>query len=247
METRTERNMKFILGASAALLLAMAVGPASAQTAGQPYPYEPMAQPYPGQTPAQSYSSPTAPRSYGGTTMTPSGTGAMTSNQQASQSTLPQGSYLNECKDVRMLQDTLTAFCPRGDGTWQTTQLLNASSCTGNVQIAGGDLVCETPQVGSTTAPGGYNSSAGGTYQDLSQPLPHYGAFGTGPQPTATSVSPPTYAPEAGQTGAAPYGTYSYNPYPPYPPTALSPYPALPPAGYPAYPPAPPAPAPQPY
>lgn len=139
--------------------------------------------------------------------------------------TQPQGPYLTECKDVRMLQDTLTAFCPRGDGTWQTTQLVDAGTCRGGVQNAGGDLVCATPpQFGSTTSPESYSSSSGNTYGFPPAPPASYGAFGTGPQPTATSTYAPSYAPAPGRSYAAPsyngYGAYSYNPYGGYPPAA---------------------------
>jgi hypothetical protein len=199
--------MKSILAASPALLLAgaMLAAPASAQTMAPPDVSQPMAQPYAGQT---------APQPYSGQ-----------AQQQTAQGTLPRGSYLNECKDVRMLQDTLTAFCPRGDGTWQTTQLQHADSCPGGISNAGGDLVCGMPsQVGSTTPPQSYGSSAGSTYGTPAAPPASYGAFGTGPQPAATGVAPPAYAPVPGQTYAAPtyngYGAYTYNPYGAYPPAA---------------------------
>ena len=242
--------MKFLLGGSSALLLAaaMAAAPASAQTMAQPSPSQPMAPPYAGETSAQSYSSPAAPQSSSGAAVSPSGTGIVTANQPTTQAALPRGPYLNECKDVRMLQDTLTAFCPRGDGTWQTTQLLHGYSCTSGIQNAGGDLICETPQVGSATPPESYSSSSGGTYQDLPAPLPHYGAFGTGPQPMATVTYPAnTATPNPGYVAPsnAGDGTYGYNAYPAAPPVTPYPYPAVPPANpYPPYPPAPPAPQP---
>lgn len=210
--------MKSILAASPALLLAatMLALPAAAQTTAHPSMNQPTAQPYAGQTmQPQPYADQAMPR------------------QQSAEGTLPQGPYLRECKQVRMLQDTLTAFCPRGDGTWQTTQLVNASSCPGGVQNAGGDLVCETPsQVGSTTPPESYSSSYGGsTSGTLPAPAESYGAFGTGPQPTATSTYTPPYAPVPTQSYAAPtpapaysgYGAYPYNPYGAYPP-ATTPY-----------------------
>lgn len=200
--------MKSILAASPPLLLAgaMMAIPAAAQTMAQPGMDQPTAQPYSGQT-MQSQ---------------PYGYHAMPQPQTV-QGTLPQGSYRTECKQVRMLGDTLTAFCPRGDGTWQTTQLVNAGSCPGGVQNAGGDLVCGTPsQVGSTAAPENYSSSSGGTSSGTA-PATGYGAFGTGPQPMATSTYP-SYAPVPSQSYAAPvyngYGANSYNPYGGYPPPA---------------------------
>jgi hypothetical protein len=195
--------MKSILAASPVLLLAgaMFAAPVSAQTMLTPYESQPIAT-LPG----------VPPPSEG-------------SQQQTARGTLPQGSYLSECKDARMLQDTLTAFCPRGDGTWQTTQLVNASSCPAGVQNAGGDLVCATPaQFGSTTSPQNYSSSYGNTYRTPPAPPASYGAFGTGPQPTATSTYGSPAAPVPSQSYAAPtyngYGSYSYNPYGGYLPPA---------------------------
>jgi hypothetical protein len=204
---RLERMMKSILAASPAVLLAgaMLAAPASAQTMAQPDMNGPAAQPYASQLQAQPYAGQAMPQ------------------QQTVQGTLPQGPYLTECKQVRMLQDTLTAFCPRGDGTWQTTQLVNASSCPGGVHNAGGDLVCATPsQFGSTTAPENYSSSYGGTSGTPPAPPASYGAFGTGPQPTATSTYVPPPPPVPSQSYAAPTyngnGGYTYNPYNGYPP-----------------------------
>jgi hypothetical protein len=213
--------MKSIFAASPALLLAgaMLAAPASAQTMGQPDLNQPMAQPYPGQAAPQPYSGQTASQPY-----------SDQAQQQTAQGTLPRGSYLNECKNVRMLQNTLTAFCPRGDGTWQTTQLQHADSCPGSVHNAGGDLVCGMPsQVGSTTPPQSYDSSSGSSYgtpaaPPTGSPPTGYGAFGTGPQPAATGVAPPAYAPVPSQSYATPsyngYGAYTYNPYGAYPPAA---------------------------
>jgi hypothetical protein len=156
---------------------AMFAAPASAQTMAQPYANQPAVQSYGGQAAAQPYA---------GQAMQP---------QQTAQRTVPQGPYLNTCKEVRMLQDTLTAFCSKGDGTWQTTQLWHADRCNGSVENAGGDLVCGmAPQVGSSTPPQSYGSAAGGTY---------------GATVPATGVYAPTYAPAPSQTYAPP----AYNGY----------------------------------
>jgi hypothetical protein len=157
--------MKFILAASPAVLLASAVlvSPALAQTWSQPYPTQPTVQPYAGTT-ASPFAGATTDQPYtGAAATTPTSPGAST--PLTSQASLPQGPYLQECREVRMLEGTLTAFCPKGDGTWHTTQLIGAERCSGNVHSAGGDLVCEmAPQIGSTAPPQGYVSSAGGTY-----------------------------------------------------------------------------------
>ena len=194
--------MKSVLAASPALLLAgaMFAAPASAQTMAQPYASQPAAQSDTGQAASQPYA-------YQGTTQPYAA-------QQTAQGTIPQGPYLNTCKEVRMLEDTLTAFCSKGDGTWQTTQLWHADRCNGSVQNAGGDLVCGmAPQVGSSTPPQSYGSAAGGTY---GTPTPAVGAY----TPTYAPAPSPTYAPPAyngygNATTSWPnaYGTPAYGPY----------------------------------
>jgi hypothetical protein len=225
LKTLTERSMKPILAASPALLLAgaMLAAPASAQTMAHPDLGPPMGQPY------------------AGAAAQPSAMGETAANPELNQAPLPRGSYLGECKDVRMLQDTLTAFCPRGDGTWQTSQLQNASSCPGGVQNAAGDLICALPSgTGSTNPEQNYGSASGASYGTAAPAPPgNYGAYGTGPQPTATSTypsmpsqgyaaPPPVYAAPSPAYGAPPAyaapppaygapGPYTYAPYPAYP------------------------------
>jgi hypothetical protein len=189
METRKEHSMKSILAASPALVIAGALlaAPASAQTVSQPMMNQPMAQPYAGQAMPQ---------------------------PQAAQATLPQGPYLGTCKDARMLEDTLTAFCSKGDGSWQTTQLWHADSCTGGVQNAGGDLVCGMePQVGSSTPPESYGSAAGtltppavGTYSPAYTPAPTYPPPAYNGYGSATTSWPNAY-------GTSAYGANGYGPY----------------------------------
>jgi hypothetical protein len=183
--------MRPVFAATPALLLAgaMLAIPASAQTMLMPYENRPIATPAgvppPREGPEQA--------------------------MQTARGTLPRGPYLSECKDARMLQGTLTAFCPKGDGTWHTTQMLQADRCAGSVQNAGGDLVCTIPpQVGSTTPPQSYGSSYGGTYAPMTAAPPRYPADAMTPPPAA-GVYPPT-APMPGQAYAAP----AYNGYTPY-------------------------------
>src|SRR5579871_1051960 len=77
----------------------------------------------------------------------------------------PPGPYLTQCKEVRMLQGTLTAFCPKPDGTWHTTQLAQAAACPAGVEDRGGALVCAAaPEVGSSMPPQSYGSAYGGIY-----------------------------------------------------------------------------------
>ena len=211
--------MKAILAASPALLLAgaMFAAPASAQTMAHPNMSQPMGSPYAGNPAPQPYAEQGATQSY---------TAQAMSNQLTATGPLPQGPYLSECKDVRMLQDTLTAFCPKGDGTWHTTQLLQADRCPAGVANAGGDLVCPMPpQMGSTSPPQGYASSYGGTYGPAAAPPPAIG-YGGPYQPITPLAAgyPSPYPPVPSQTYAAPtyngYGVYTYNPYGAYPPTA---------------------------
>lgn len=205
--------MKSLLAASPVLLLAgaMLAAPVSAQTIAPPYANQPIAQPYAGQA--------TQPEAVQNLPQQPLTSGNATEQQTAS-GTLPQGPYLSECKEVRMLQDTLTAFCPRGDGTWHTTQMWHASSCPGSVQVAGGDLICGGA-VGSTNPAETYSSSSGSTFAAPVAPSFSNGVYGTGPQATGAYPGNNTVAP---QSYAAPtdnaYGAYGYNHNPAYPPPA---------------------------
>lgn len=192
--------MKSVLAASPALLLAgaMFAAPASAQTMAQPYASQPAAQSDTGQAASQPYA-------YQGTTQPYAA-------QQTAQGTIPQGPYLNTCKEVRMLEDTLTAFCSKGDGTWQTTQLWHADSCTGGVQNAGGQLVCGMePQVGSSTPPAGYGNSYGSAYGTSAPPATgtYPPAYAAGPSPTYPA---PAYNSYGNATTSWPnaYGTNTY-------------------------------------
>jgi hypothetical protein len=200
--------MKSVIAVSPALLLAgaMLAAPASAQTMAQPYANQPAPQSYLGQAAAQPYA-------YQRTAQPDAGQ-ATARQQQTAQGTVPQGSYLGTCKEVRMLEDTLTAFCSKGDGTWQTTQLWHADRCNGSVQNAGGDLVCAMmPQVGSSTPPQSYGSAYGGTY---GAPTPATGAYTPtyAPAPSQT-YAPPAYNGYANATTSWPnaYGTPAYGTY----------------------------------
>lgn len=99
----------------------------------------------------------------------------------------PQGSYASTCTDKRMLGDSLVAFCRKSDGTWQTSELAEATRCTGDIQNNNGDLACPSGvTTGSSTPP-------------AKQP----------PRPANESANPapktaPNYPSAAGQGGAAP-------------------------------------------
>jgi hypothetical protein len=183
--------MKSVLTLSSALLLAGALcaGPALAQTMPQGNEDQPTAQPNNTRgiwdpDAGQSAWQPSAGQSSAGQGMAQPSAQRMTSPQM-SQSSPPQGSYQSSCKDARMLGGTLTAFCPKGDGTWHTVQLGQADQCTGGVQVMGGELTCgNLPAVGSSAPPQGYGSysSSAGTMT-----------------PPATGAYTPAYAPGPGQ------------------------------------------------
>ncbi len=197
--------MKIALAASSAVVIAGAlwVRPAAAQTIGQPYAGQ-AAYPYAGPAATQPYAAP-----YAGRTAAPyyretaSGSYPGVSTSAVGAESAPRGPYLSECREVRMLQGTLTAFCPKGDGTWHTTQLVGAAQCAGNVENAGGDLVCGAPpQIGSTAPPQSYPSSAGSTYATPALP--------PAPAPVAPVAGPypPAYPPVAGPVYPAPAYPY---------------------------------------
>jgi hypothetical protein len=124
--------MKTALSAFAVLLLAGAahVQPASAQT---------MPQRSNGVAPNQA-----APQQPG------VGSSGATSGMQTP---LPQGSYRSACHDARIDGQTLIAFCPKGDGTWQTTAIGPVSQCAGDIQNVNGELRCNETGFGSSTPP----------------------------------------------------------------------------------------------
>jgi hypothetical protein len=70
------------------------------------------------------------------------------------QAQLPQGSFRDSCNDLRMEGQTLIAFCPKGDGTWQTTAMGPVSQCIGDIQNVNGELRCNNETgYGSSTPP----------------------------------------------------------------------------------------------
>jgi len=177
--------MKSILAASPAFLLAGALlaAPAGAQTMAQPTPYQPAMNQPAMQQPAANQPAMQQPAAQ------PYGAAGMT-QRQTSSNTLPRGSYLRSCKDARMLEGTLTAFCSQGNGTWQTVQLGRADQCTGDIRdVAGRVTGVAGPEVGSTTPPESYGSSYGSA------------SGGTQPAPSATY----------GSNYASPSGAYAGN------------------------------------
>lgn len=56
--------------------------------------------------------------------------------------TIPPGSYLSSCKDVRLLGTTLAASCTDAKGKDAKVELRNANQCTGDIANQGGSLHC---------------------------------------------------------------------------------------------------------
>ena len=106
-------------------------------TTGQMHPYgttsqtQPYtgAQPYGATTPTQTYGANSGVQPYGGSNQT--------------QGKLPQGAHLSSCKDARMDEGTLIAFCQTLNGDWHTTELrVNQCPNANDVVNANGDLAC---------------------------------------------------------------------------------------------------------
>src|SRR5215472_5764369 len=65
--------------------------------------------------------------------------------QSAYAQRMPQGSYLNSCRNVGMDGDNLIADCRRPDGGWHRT-VLDIDRCSGDVANIGGRLSCNRGQ-----------------------------------------------------------------------------------------------------
>lgn len=59
--------------------------------------------------------------------------------------TIPPGSYLTSCQDIRLQGTTLAASCSDGKGKNVTTELRNANQCPGDIANQGGSLRCAEP------------------------------------------------------------------------------------------------------
>ena len=55
---------------------------------------------------------------------------------------VPQGSYQQSCKSIKMRGDTLSAKCKNTSGHWVKTSLNNADRCTGDITNIDGQLTC---------------------------------------------------------------------------------------------------------
>src|SRR5262249_52824765 len=55
---------------------------------------------------------------------------------------LPNGSYLQSCRNVAVHGDRLLADCRRTDGRWARTALQNVDRCVGDIGNMNGQLAC---------------------------------------------------------------------------------------------------------
>ncbi len=75
---------------------------------------------------------------------------------------VPQGSYTQSCRNIKVSNDTLTASCQNIGGGWVNTSLENFSYCSGGINNDNGKLQCARK---STPVPAGsYKSSCRDSY-----------------------------------------------------------------------------------
>ncbi|HEX2330086.1 MAG TPA: CVNH domain-containing protein [Candidatus Angelobacter sp.] len=56
--------------------------------------------------------------------------------------TIPPGSYLTSCQDIRVLGNNLAASCKNSKGKMVKTELYNAGQCSGDITNLNGSLRC---------------------------------------------------------------------------------------------------------
>jgi hypothetical protein len=151
--------MKTTVGVVAALVFAGTayVQPVHAQTMPQAPAPPAQTQPYGTAAQTQPYGTSAQTRAPGAMppAQTPPQTPAVgtTGAEMGKEAQLPQGSYRSNCKNIRMLGQTLVAFCEKSDGTWQTTELGPIGQCVGDIQNVNGELTCNETGYGSSVPP----------------------------------------------------------------------------------------------
>jgi hypothetical protein len=55
---------------------------------------------------------------------------------------VPQGSYLQSCRDIRMDGGTLTGLCRQANGRWDKSALGEVGACVGDIGNIDGALTC---------------------------------------------------------------------------------------------------------
>ena len=79
--------------------------------------------------------------------------------QPAHAQRVPQGSYLNSCRQVGMEGDRLFADCRRMDGSWERTALY-VGRCVSDISNSNGQLTCDR------AAREGYGSSGSRAWRE---------------------------------------------------------------------------------
>jgi hypothetical protein len=72
---------------------------------------------------------------------------------------LPQGDYVQTCRNVRSNGNRLDATCQKRDGNWRQTSLSNVNRCTSGIANNDGRLVCGTGYNNGNN--NGYNNGYG--------------------------------------------------------------------------------------
>ena len=106
----------------------------------------------------------------------------LTSLSLSAYAQVPQGSYLQSCRDIKMQGQTLAAVCRRADGREQGSYLAEVHRCVGDIGNNNGVLQCNR----------GPGPAPAGPAQGYVPPR--------GPAPPPASASP-GYPPPAGYGG----------------------------------------------
>ena len=62
----------------------------------------------------------------------------------------PQGSYVQSCRNIRVVSGTLLAVCRQSNGSWDTVALARVNTCVGDIGNMNGALACNRgPEFGS--------------------------------------------------------------------------------------------------
>jgi hypothetical protein len=56
---------------------------------------------------------------------------------------VPQGSYTQSCRNIRVAGGTLLAVCRQADGRWETSALAQVGTCASDIGNMNGALACD--------------------------------------------------------------------------------------------------------
>jgi hypothetical protein len=77
----------------------------------------------------------------------------LSSTAAASAEHAPPGSYVQSCRNIRVVAGTLLAECRQPDGTWDISAIWRVGTCVGDIGNRNGLLACERgPLFGSERA-----------------------------------------------------------------------------------------------